>query len=57
MDAQQKIQKIIYAKLLGSLGDISVEDREMFTHWRKFNKTLRRLYEGGHYDTSITKTV
>ena len=57
MDAQSKIQKIIYSKLLGSLGDISVEDREMFAHWRKFNKTLRRMYEGGFYDSSVTKTV
>ncbi|HLC74472.1 MAG TPA: hypothetical protein VJH88_01300 [Candidatus Nanoarchaeia archaeon] len=55
--ANNTIQRIIYAKLFGALSDIGIEDRERFTQWRQFNKHLRRLYEGGHYDSSITKGI
>ena len=55
--ANNTIQRIIYGVLFGALSDISIEERERFSAWRQFNKHLRRLYEGGHYFSSITKSV
>jgi len=53
----QTIQHIINAKLFGALSDISADEKERFRNWREFHKHLRRLYEGAHYWTSITKFV
>lgn len=53
----QTIQHIINAKLFGTLSDISADEKEKFKNWREFNKHLRRLYEGAHYFTSITKFI
>ena len=53
----QTIQHIINAKLFGALSDISADEKERFRNWREFNKHLRRLYEGAHYFSSITKFV
>ncbi len=53
----QIIQRIISAKLSGTLSDLGAEEKEKFKNWREFNKHLRRLYEGANYWTSITKFV
>jgi hypothetical protein len=43
-EAQETVQRIIYLNMFG-VDNMSVEEKEQFTNWRHFNKSLRRLYE------------